>query len=47
MFSPCNGPKTGFRYSVVEDFDCSESRGGNDGDFFLINHWVETGLPVP
>ena len=42
-----NVSETGFRYSVVEDFDCSESRGGNDGSFFMINHWVETGLPVP
>lgn len=42
-----NVSETGFRYSVIEDFDCAESRGGNDGDFFMINHWVETGLPIP
>ena len=42
-----NVSETGFRYSVVEDFDCSESRGGTTGDFFMINHWVETGLPIP
>ncbi len=42
-----NVSESGFRYSVVEDFDCAQSRGGNDGAFFMINHWVETGLPVP
>ncbi len=42
-----NVSETGFRYSVIEDFACDESRGGNDGTFFMINHWVETGLPVP
>ena len=42
-----NMSESGFRYSVVEDFDCAESRGGNNGAFFMINHWVETGLPVP
>lgn len=42
-----NVSETGFRYSVVEEFDCAPSRGGDDGPFFLINHWVETGLPVP
>lgn len=42
-----NVSETGFRYSVVEAFDCVESRGGNQGHFFMINHWVETGLPIP
>lgn len=42
-----NVSETGFAYSVVEDFECSANRGGDDGSLFMINHWVETGLPIP
>ena len=42
-----NVSETGFRYNVLEEFECSANRGADDGAFFMINHWVETGLPVP
>ncbi len=42
-----NVSETDFSYAVVEDFECAPNRGGDDGGLFLINHWVETGLPVP
>lgn len=42
-----NVSETGFSYALVEDFDCAANRGGDDGAFFMVNHWVETGLPIP
>jgi hypothetical protein len=42
-----NVSDTGFRYSVLEEFDCATNRGSDDSPLFMINHWVETGLPVP
>ena len=42
-----NVSETDFSYAVIEDFECAANRGGDDGELFMINHWVETGLPVP
>ena len=42
-----NVTETGFRYNVLEEFDCTPNRGVDDSPLLLINHWVETGLPVP
>ncbi len=42
-----NVAETNFRYSVVSDFECAANRGVEDSALFLINHWVETGVPVP
>ncbi len=42
-----NVTETNFRYSVVSDFECAPNRGVENSDLFLINHWVETGVPVP
>lgn len=42
-----NVVETDFSYAVVEDFECAPNRGGDDAGLFMINHWVETGFPVP
>lgn len=42
-----NVSETGYSYAVVEDFECAANRGGDSGQLFMINHWVETGLPIP
>ena len=42
-----NVEETGFRYDVLEDFDCAPNRGVEGSALLLINHWVETGVPVP
>jgi|GEM_PF-743394 len=43
-----NVSETDFSYAVVEDFECASNRGGDAaGSLFMINHWVETGLPIP
>lgn len=42
-----NVVETDFSYAVIEDFECAPNRGGDGDGLFMINHWVETGLPVP
>ena len=38
--------ETPFNFGVSSDFSCEPNRGDVDNPFFLVNHWVTTGIPV-
>ncbi len=41
------GWDTPFGFDSVESFNCEHNRGTQEGDLFLINHWILDPLPRP
>ena len=39
------GWDTPYSFAAIEEFNCSHNRGTQDGDLFLLNHWVLDPLP--
>ncbi|MEM7094946.1 MAG: hypothetical protein AAF567_18235 [Actinomycetota bacterium] len=38
--------ETPFNFALESDFSCDANRGDDANPFFLVNHWVTTGIPV-
>jgi hypothetical protein len=37
--------ETPYTFVTNDDFSCAVNRGGEDKQFFLLNHWIQRGSP--
>ena len=40
-----NTMETPYTFINYDDFSCAPNRGPENGDFFLLNHWIQRGSP--